>query len=61
MHGSQGRGGRGGVGGYGNPSGRNGANGYDGPSALGWAERGGSGIIVVESTEEFMVDSSIEK
>ena len=61
LHGNQGQGGQGGSGGYGNPSGRNGANGYDGPSAFGCAERGGSGIIAVESTEEFMVDSSIEK
>ena len=61
MHGSQGRGGRGGSGGSGNPSGRNGANGSDGPSAIGWAESGGSGMIVIDSTEEFMVDSALQK
>jgi len=59
-HGNEGRGGRGGSGGYGNPSGRNGSAGYDRPSAFGWAESGGSGIIVIESTEEFMVYSAIQ-
>jgi hypothetical protein len=53
-HGNGGLGGRGGTGGYGNPSGRNGIDGYDGPSAIGWAESGGSGSITVESTEEFL-------
>lgn len=58
-HGSGGLGGRGGLGGNGNPPGRNGYNGYDGPYAQGWEESGGSGKITIESTEEFMVDSTI--
>jgi hypothetical protein len=53
-HGNGGLRGRGGNGGYGNPSGRNGIDGYDGPSAIGWAESGGSGSITVKSTEEFL-------
>ena len=53
MHGSGGFGGRGGSGGHGNPNGRDGASGQSGPSAIGWAESGGSGRIQILPTEEF--------
>jgi len=46
-------GGSGGRGGYGNPNGRNGSSGQRGPSAIGWADSGGSGQIKISSTEEF--------
>jgi hypothetical protein len=53
MHGSGGSGGSGGRGGYGNPNGRDGISGQSGPSAIGWADSGGSGRIKISSTEEF--------
>lgn len=53
MNGSGGAGGRGGAGGHGNPNGRDGANGHSGPSAMGWADSGGSGQIRIQTTEEF--------
>ena len=53
MHGSGGSGGRGGSGGHGNPNGRDGIPGQSGPSAIGWAESGGSGRIQIRPTEEF--------
>ncbi|MFY9154234.1 MAG: hypothetical protein WAO52_19595 [Prolixibacteraceae bacterium] len=53
MHGSGGHGGSGGAGGSGNPNGRRGVNGSSGPSAIGWADSGGSGKIFIKPTEEF--------
>lgn len=53
MHGSGGSGGHGGSGGPGNPNGRRGVNGSSGPSAVGFTESGGSGRILIKSTEEF--------
>lgn len=52
-HGAGGMGGPGGKGGSGNPSGRDGVSGHSGPSEIGWADSGGSGLIRVQSTEEF--------
>lgn len=53
MNGSGGSGGRGGAGGVGNPNGQDGKGGQNGPSAFGWADRGGSGKIRIKPTEEF--------
>jgi len=53
MHGSGGTGGSGGSGGHGNPNGRNGVDGSHGPSALGWANNGQGGQIIIKPTEEF--------
>lgn len=52
-HGHGGMGGSGGAGGYGKPNGRNGTSGLSGPSAMGWANSGGSGRITIQPTEEF--------
>lgn len=53
MNGGGGSGGSGGLGGNGNPQGPNGSDGQPGPSAMGWAENGASGKILVKPTEEF--------
>jgi hypothetical protein len=52
-HGSGGSGGPGGSGGHGNPNGRNGFGGQSGSSAIGWADSGKSGQILIQHTEEF--------
>ena len=53
IHGNGGRGGHGGIGGHGRPNGRPGMSGHDGPSAIGWAEDGFDGQIIIGSTGEF--------
>ncbi len=53
MHGSGGNGGSGGRGGFGKPDGQPGNSGNNGPSAIGWAPDGESGLIVTGTTGEF--------
>jgi len=54
MHGSGGSGGMRGQGGYGSPSGSSGSSGQTGPSAIGWADKGRDGKVIVRWTEEFL-------
>lgn len=61
MHGSGGTGGSGGSGGFGSPNGNSGRNGQSGPSAIGWADSGRNGKIIVRWTEEFLEYKTAQK
>ncbi|HNX55344.1 MAG TPA: hypothetical protein PKO30_07155 [Prolixibacteraceae bacterium] len=61
MHGSGGSGGMGGQGGYGSPNGSSGRSGQMGSSAIGWADKGRDGQIIVRWTEEFLQYKTAQK
>lgn len=61
MHGSGGSGGMGGQGGNGSPNGSSGRSGQTGPSAIGWADKGRNGKVIVRWTEEFIEYKTAQK